>query len=216
MRTVLVVIACLLPLAAPLAAQVISSQSAGITTSSGGKYTLQPGDVLRIDVWGRDEYSGLFQVNEEGFIYYPVLGDIDTKPVTVAQLRDSLLNGLEALFGNPFVSVTPLFRIAVGGHVVRPGLYTVDPTLTILDVISMAGGPTELANTGKIKVFRPGEARELNFEDEILAARTLTEIGVRSGDDILVPRKFLARPDISIILQTLTVLLSIAIFVRVG
>ncbi len=216
MRTSLVVVACLLPLASPLASQIISSQNLGIVTSSGGKYTLQPGDILRIDVWGREQYSGLFQVNEEGFIYYPVIGDIDTKLITVAELRASLLNELQELFVNPFLSVTPLFRIAVAGHVVRPGLYTVDPTMTILDVISMAGGPTEVANTKKIKVFRPGESQEFNFEEEILAARTLTEIGVRSGDDILVPRKFLARSDITVIFQALTVLLSIAIFIQVS
>jgi protein involved in polysaccharide export with SLBB domain len=86
--------------------------------------------------------------------------------------------------------------------------------MTILDVISMAGGATELANTGKIRVFRLGETKQLDFEEEMIASRTLTEIGVRSGDDILVPRKFLARPDLSLIMQAITVLLSVAIFIN--
>ena len=212
MRTTVLAVACTLALPAPLASQVVAAQAPNIITSSGGSYSLRSGDILRVDVWGRSEYSGLFQVNEEGFIFYPFIGEIDTKEVTVAQLRDTLLVELERLFSNPFVSVKPQFRVAVVGHVVRPGLYYVDPTLTILDVISVAGGATELANTGKIKVFRPGEAEQLDFEAEMIAARTLQEIGVRSGDDILVPRKFLARPDISLILQAITVLLSVAIF----
>ena len=169
---------------------------------------------MRVDVWGRADYSGLFQVNEEGFIFYPFIGEIDTKEVTVSQLRDTLLVELQRLFTNPFVSVKPQFRVAVVGHVVRPGLYYVDPTLTILDVVSVAGGVTELANAGKIRVFRPGEAQQLNFEEEMIAARTLEEIGIRSGDDIMVPRKLLARPDISLILQGITVLLSVAIFIN--
>ncbi len=214
MRTTVLAVACTLAFSVPLASQVVTSQAANIVTSSGGTYTLRSGDVLRVDVWGRDEYSGLFQVNEEGFIFYPYIGEIDTKDVTVSQLRDTLLVELGRLFANPFVSVTPLFRIAVAGHVVRPGLYNVDPTMTIIDVISMAGGATDLANTGKIRVFRLGEEQELNFEEEMIAARTLTEIGVRSGDDILVPRKFLARQDISLIMQAITVLLSVAIFVN--
>jgi polysaccharide export outer membrane protein len=153
-------------------------------------------------------------VNEEGFLFYPYIGEIDITAITVSQLRDTLLVELERLFANPFISVTPLFRIAVAGHVVRPGLYNVDPTMTILDVISMAGGATELANTGKIRVFRLGETKQLDFEEEMIASRTLTEIGVRSGDDILVPRKFLARPDLSLIMQAITVLLSVAIFIN--
>ncbi len=214
MRTTVLAIACTLALPVPLASQVATSQAPNIITSSGGAYTLRSGDVLRVDVWGRDEYSGLFQVNEEGFLFYPYIGEIDITEITVSQLRDTLLVELERLFANPFVSVTPLFRIAVAGHVVRPGLYNVDPTMTILDVISMAGGATELANTGKIRVFRLGETKQLDFEEEMIASRTLTEIGVRSGDDILVPRKFLARPDLSLIMQAITVLLSVAIFIN--
>jgi protein involved in polysaccharide export with SLBB domain len=214
MRTIVLAVACTLALPVPLASQIVNSQAPNIVTSSGGAYTLRSGDVLRVDVWGRDKYSGLFQVNEEGFIFYPYIGEIDIKEITVSQLRDTLLVELERIFTNPFVSLTPQFRVGVAGHVVRPGLYTVDPTMTILDVISMAGGATELANTGKIRVFRLGESQRLDFEEEMIAARTLTEIGVRSGDDILVPRKFLARPDISLILQAVTVLLSVAIFVN--
>lgn len=214
MRTTVLAIACTLALPVPLASQVVTSQAPNIITSSGGAYTLRSGDVLRVDVWGRDEYSGLFQVNEEGFLFYPYIGEIDITAITVSQLRDTLLVELERLFANPFISVTPLFRIAVAGHVVRPGLYNVDPTMTILDVISMAGGATELANTGKIRVFRLGETKQLDFEEEMIASRTLTEIGVRSGDDILVPRKFLARPDLSLIMQAITVLLSVAIFIN--
>ena len=216
MRTIVLAVACVLTLPSPLESQIINSQAPNIITSSGGSYMLRPGDVLRVDVWGRADYSGLFQVNEEGFLYYPFIGEIDAKEITVSQLRDTLVVELERLFANPFVAVKPQFRVAVAGHVVRPGLYYVDPTLTVLDVISMAGGATELANTGKIRVFRPGEAEQLDFEAEMIAARTLTEIGVRSGDDILVPRKFIARSDISLILQAITVLLSVAIYIQVS
>ena len=216
MRTIVLAVACALTLPSPLESQIINSQAPNIITSSGGSYMLRPGDVLRVDVWGRADYSGLFQVNEEGFLYYPFIGEIDAKEITVSQLRDTLVVELERLFANPFVAVKPQFRVAVAGHVVRPGLYYVDPTLTVLDVISMAGGATALANTGKIRVFRPGEAEQLDFEAEMIAARTLTEIGVRSGDDILVPRKFIARSDISLILQAITVLLSVAIYIQVS
>ncbi len=213
MRTALST-ALLFVLATPASAQIINLQSREVVTSGGSSYSIQPGDVLRIDVWEREEYSGLFQVNDEGFIFYPVLGEIDTKGITVGAVRDTLLRGLEQLFTRPFVSVTPLFRVSVVGFVVRPGLYTVDPTLSILDVVSLAGGARSAANTNKIRVLRTGEAQEINFENEAIAGRSLREIGVRSGDDIIVPRKFFAREDWGILLQAMTVILSIAIFIN--
>ncbi len=194
------------------AAQIVQSQPTNIISSSGGHYELVPGDVLRVDVWGRAEYSGMFQVNEEGFIYYPILGEMDTKGTTVGQVRQMLLEGLQQLFTNPFVTVTPLFRVSVIGFVQRPGLYTVDPTLSILDIVALAGGPTPTANTKRIRVLRPGAPEELSYEGEAVAGRTLQEIGVRSGDDIIVPRKFFAREDWLIVLQALNLIITIAIF----
>ncbi len=214
MRTLLLAAAIAAVMPTPVASQQPSSQSREIISLSGLSYTLQPGDILRVEVWGRPEYSGLFQVNEEGQIYYPALGIFDAKTVTVGELRDSLLVGLEELFTRPFVSVTPLFRVSVLGRVMRPGLYNVDPTLTIMDVIALAGGPTNVGNMGKIKIFRDGQFTQLSYETEALLGSTLKEIGIRSGDDIIVPRKLFARDDATMLLQLVSIGLSIAIFIN--
>ncbi|NIN13421.1 MAG: hypothetical protein GTN62_11305 [Gemmatimonadales bacterium] len=196
--------------AGPAAAQ----DPAPIVSQAAGGYTLQPGDVVRINVWGHEEYSGQFQVDEEGRIHYPILGAIHTSNMTVAALRDTLRAGLERLFTNPFVTLTPLFRIAVLGEVQTPGLYTVDPTLSVLDIVALAGGATRVGNLGKIRVFRSGAETRFSFEQATIRGRTLQEIGVRSGDEIIVPRKFFAREDFTILLQLLQIGLSIAIFVN--
>ena len=216
MRTSLLFVAAVMALPSTAASQIVQSQPDNIVTSSGRNYRLRAGDVLRVNVWGHEEYSGRFQVNEEGTLYYPAIGEIDTKNITVGQLRDTLSLGLEQLVMRPFVTVTPEFRISVTGQVVRPGLYTVDPTLSILDLVALAGGPTEAANTGKIRVFRDGGREEWNYEEEQELARALAEIGVESGDDIIVPRKFIARSDITIILQMITVVLSVMIFISIN
>jgi protein involved in polysaccharide export with SLBB domain len=125
----------------------------------------------------------------------------------------ALRTGLERLFSNPFVTITPLFRVAVLGHVRSPGLYTVDPTLSVLDLVALAGGPTPAANTDKITVYRSGAASYVNYEDEALRGRTLAEVGVRSGDEVMVPRKWFAREDWFLVLQLMTLALTTATFV---
>ena len=208
MRTLLAVLFAAGALAAPMLAQ-----EGAVITQVGGRYSLAPGDLVRINVWGREEYSGQFQVDEEGQIHYPVLGTIQTNGLTVRELRDTLRTGLERLFTNPFVTVTPLFRVAVLGHVRSPGLYTVDPTLSVLDVVALAGGPASAANMDRITVYRGGAATVMSLEDVIMHGETLQNMGVRSGDEIMVPRKWFAREDWVIVLQVMTLALTTATFI---
>ncbi len=174
-------------------------------------YALRPGDIVEITVWGREDYSGEFQVDELGLIRYPVLGGIDTRGMTIAALRDTLQAGLERLFVNPFVTITPKFRIAVLGEVRSPGLYAVDPTLSVLDVVALAGGSTAVGNLDKIRLFRSGTESRVSFAQETIRARTLRDIGIRSGDEIIVPRRFFTRQDFSILLALAQIALSIVI-----
>ncbi len=180
----------------------------------GGSYSLHPGDIVKIEVWTHKEFSGQFQVNERGVIQYPIIGEIDTRNLTVALLRDRIRAGLAQLFKQPFVTITPLFRMAVLGEVRTPGLYTVDPTLSVLDVVALAGGVTENANMNKVRLFRRGTEAELGFRRAGLGGRTLQEIGIRSGDQIVVPRRSWTRDDWFILLQITQVALSVAIFIN--
>ncbi len=198
---------------AAFASAGVAQEPAPVISQSGGSYSLGPGDIVRILVWGHEEYSGQFQVDEDGKLTYPVIGEINAGELTVAALRDTLRTGLERLFTNPFVTITPQFRIAVLGEIQRPGLYTVDPTLSVLDVVAMAGGASPVGNLGKIRVLRSGAETRLSFEQEAIRGRTLQEIGVRSGDEIIVPRRFFTRQDLWTALQMVQLALSIAIFV---
>ncbi len=202
--------ALLLAVVLPLRAQ----EPERLMTASAGAQQLRPGDVLEIRVWGRDEFSGKFQVDENWRIQYPVLGEISIENLTVNQVRERVRAGLEQIFRSPFVTVTPLFRMAVLGEVKASGLYTVDPTLSVLDVVALAGGPTPDGNIKKIRLLRSGQEIRLDFERETLRGRTLSEIGVRSGDEIVVPRKWFTRSDFLVVAALLQVALSIAIFIN--
>ena len=181
----------------------------------GSDLSLHPGDIIRVEVWGQEEYSGQFLIDETGVFHYPVLGRVDTHSLTVAQLRDTLRTALEGLFTNPFVTITPLFRVAVLGEVRSPGLFTVDPTLSVLDLVAMAGGATEVGNLGKIRVLRSGAESEISFEEATLRGRTLHEVGVRSGDEVIVPRRFFTRQDWWTVLQVVNTVVSVAVLITV-
>ena len=203
-------IACLLLLfaAPPTFAQ---DQSTGSSPS----YRLRPGDVLVITVWGQDDYSGEFKVDENGRIPYPVLGEIDTQGKTMTQIREEIRAGLQRIFNDPFVTVTPQFNIAVLGEVNNPGLFPVDPTLTVLDIVAMAGGPGRNGNINKIQLLRGGQTLDLRFAPDSVGALTLQEVGLRSGDQIMITRRGFTGDDLRTLLSIVQVALSVAIFVTV-
>ena len=190
-----------------------SSAFAQDTAGSSRSYQLRPGDVLVISVWGQDDYSGEFKVDETGRIPYPVLGEIDTNGKTLGQIREEIRTGLERIFNDPFVTVNPQFSIAVLGEVRSPGLFPVDPTQTVLDIVAMAGGPSPNGNINKIRLLRGGQTLDLRFDRDQVGALTLQEVGLRSGDQIMVARRGFTGDDLRTLLSITQLGLSIAILI---
>jgi len=170
---------------------------------------VRPGDVIRIVVWGHQELSGEFPIDENYNLLYPLIGPINVRDLSVTQLRERLNTDLAQLFQRPFIAVTPLFRVAVLGEVTKPGLYSADPTLTIFDLIALAGGPTLDANQNKLQLLRGGESIRLSLEPSAIARSTLRELGVRSGDQVVVPRKAFTFQDWSLLIQVASLVLLI-------
>ncbi len=170
---------------------------------SASPLAIRPGDVVKIQVWGHEELSGDFPIDENYNLLLPLVGSINVQHMSVSQLRERLNTELSQLLQRPFFTLTPLFRVAVLGEVYKPGLYPVDPTLTVLDLLALAGGPTRQANQGKMQLIRGGQNIRISLEPAAIARSTLRELGVRSGDQIVVPRSTFTRDDFSILIQVL-------------
>jgi polysaccharide export outer membrane protein len=206
---VLAVVAAVLASAPSAAAQNPPSPSDSLRI-----LTLRPGDVAKISVWGHEDLSGEFPVDENFDLYYPIVGAINVRDMPVPQLRQRLTHELEQLFQRPFLVLTPLFRIAVLGEVMRPSLYSVDPTMTIFDIIAEAGGPTRDANQRRIQLVRSGEMIPLALNATALGRATLRDLGVRSGDHIVMVRKRITMQEFQVGLQIATLALQIYLIVR--
>ena len=202
-------------LLALLAAPALAAQqpAAAPVQTTGSAYHLRPGDIVRITVWGQEAYSGQFEIDEHGMLPYPGIGDINTTNLTVSQLREQIRKGLETIFNSPFVTVSPQFRVAVLGTVQRPGLYTVDPTLSVLDVVALAGGPATGGDLNGVKLLRGGQQTRLRLEGGI-KGHTLEEIGIHSGDQIIVPHKFLSRDNVFLFLQIVQITASVILIAK--
>lgn len=82
--------------------------------------------------------------------------------------------------------------VYVMGEVQRPGAVRVTPEMTFLSALAQAGGPTNDARTGKVRLIRASEGieREFNLKDFYHTGNT-PNVALQDGDVLYVPRSAL-------------------------
>jgi polysaccharide export outer membrane protein len=154
--------------------------AAVVTPATAFDSPLMPGDSVRVLIWQEPDLSGTFRVDENSVLTLPMLGPRRVAGLTAAQLREQLMADYSTQLRNPSIDVTVLRRVSVLGAVRQPGLYEVDPTMRVSDVIAMAGGVAPDGSAKNIKVVRGGaEVAKVELTGPIGAS-------VRSGDQIVV------------------------------
>jgi len=152
----------------------------------GGAYKLGPGDQIIITVFGEDDLSMSFRLNDTGTLNYPFLGELDVKGLSVVELEQLITTGLKGPYlVNPDVSVSigEYRALFVNGEVKKPGGFPYQPGLTLEKAIALAGGFTERASRNKVEVARGSEATAR-------VQRIKLSEPVFPGDVITVPQSF--------------------------
>jgi protein involved in polysaccharide export with SLBB domain len=145
------------------------------------------GDGVRITVWRNPELSGQFEVAEDGTIIHPLYRTIRVAGVPVPQVEAEVRRVLERFETAPELVVEPLFRVAIGGQVRSPNIYTLPPYTTIAQAVTQAGGVTEAGRVERVRLLRDGETLYLDLSRP---HSELENLRVRSGDQIIVdPRR---------------------------
>ena len=126
------------------------------------EYTVKPGDTVNVTVLEQDSLSGSIAVDANGYIaLLPPIGSVKVVGLTASKISQLITEQLEEYIKNPtvFVSVTPVegFTVHVLGEVQLPTFYKVPEGTTIQEVITLAGGFTELADLKHVKLIRKEE-----------------------------------------------------------
>lgn len=142
-----------------------SAASAAQTTAAldATSYLLASGDTVRVDVLGEPDLSLQTLVDPAGQINYPFLGRIAAAGHTVGQLQQKIYAGLSSGYlVNPDVrvSIAQYRPIYVSGQVRQPGAYSYTLGLTIEKALTLAGGMTQFASSGRIYLQRPGVSKD--------------------------------------------------------
>lgn len=175
----LVLATAMLAASAPLAAQEAPAAD-----------RLLPGDILRLRIFLEPDLSGEFPVDERGLVTLPRLGGVPVSEWPTDSIRPRLTRAFAEYLRDPVVEVTLLRRVAILGAVTKPGLYPVDPTMTVQDALALAGGAAPDGKRDQVELLRGGD----RILTDLRVATPLDQLALRSGDQLYVPqRSWLAR-----------------------
>jgi protein involved in polysaccharide export with SLBB domain len=170
------------------ATESMSAQSPGVVQSAADRgfasSALHPGDVLRVRIYREPDLSGEFTIDENGIVTLPKLGPIRAVDEPVAALKARLISSFAA-YVTQAVEVTPVIRVRVLGAVRSPGIYKVEPAMTLNDAIALAGGPTSAGRTDRVNLIRNGRA----VDALVTPNAALAESPLQSGDQLFVPQR---------------------------
>ncbi|MFL5575970.1 MAG: polysaccharide biosynthesis/export family protein [Gemmatimonadaceae bacterium] len=149
------------------------------------KFTLRSGDSVRVRIWREPDLSGAFPVIEPGVVTLPKLGLLEVAGRDPDSLRAAILAGYAKYLVNSSMEVVFVHRVQVVGEVRKPNLYYADETMTVGDVLALAGGASDRGKLDEIGLVRDGQRLPLRLSQSTV----LGQSPIRSGDQILVPQK---------------------------
>ena len=184
--------------------------------SYSGQFT--PGDGVRITFYNiTDQISGDYFVQTDGNIQLPYIGLIKTGERNFEGIRSEIIEKYESLYRNPEITVQPLYKIRILGEIRKPGIYYVTGVEKLSDVLALAGGETENSNLNKIYFIQNDKKININAKEMFEKGKKISDIGLKSGDQIYVPRKWLSLRKASVILTAVAVtatIVSLAIKIK--
>ena len=164
-------------------------------TAEGGiseDYVLGTGDTLSLNVFGSATFEVPAQVDGRGEVVIPKVGSVKVAGLTLAKAKQAV----QALVGRQYSRTTVDMqvmklrevRVFVLGEVYKGGSFLVPSLSSLVNVLSLAGGPTATGSFRDIRVVRGGQVIH-RLDLYPLRAEGLGNVNfsLQSGDVVFVP-----------------------------
>ncbi|RZA04769.1 MAG: polysaccharide export protein EpsE [Moraxellaceae bacterium] len=162
------------------------------------KYTLGSGDEIRITVYGQPELSTEGQINSEGMMTLPLLGNVQlggrSSSEAAKLIGDSYEQGnyLKRPQVNLFVIKYRSQSVAILGKVNRPGKLILEGPTSLTEALAWAGGVSDEGNERLILIRAAANGKQERQEIDLQKALNIEAdqnsiIWLRNGDTIYVP-----------------------------
>jgi protein involved in polysaccharide export with SLBB domain len=147
--------------------------------------TLGPGDGLRLRIYREPDLSGEYVVDERGVVVLPKIGEWRVTGIPADSVRGAIRAALRQFLATESIEITPFRRVAVTGAVLKPGLYPVEPSMSVADALILAGGVAPIGKESVV-LLRVAGARS---GTEVLAETRVWDTGAGGTRQLHVPQK---------------------------
>lgn len=147
------------------AAQSVDLSATPVTVVDSGDYRIGIGDKISIRVFQVPDLSfDNLVIDRSGDVQMPLIGAIRGAGRTPAEMSAEVAERLSAQYlRDPQVTVTVIEaasqKITVDGAVIKPGVYEMAGSTSLLQAVAMAEGPTRVADLTKVALFRTIDGR---------------------------------------------------------
>ncbi len=176
-------------------ADLFQVRQRGSAATEGGiaeDYVLGTGDRLNLNVFGSATFDLPVQVDGRGEIVIPKVGTAKVGGLTLGKAKAAVQGLVSRNFSRSSVDLQVIklreVRVFVMGEVYRPGSYLVSSLSSLVNVLSLAGGPTAVGSYRDIRVMRGGH-KVAGLDLYPLRAEGLgnPNVALQNGDTVFVP-----------------------------
>jgi protein involved in polysaccharide export with SLBB domain len=156
------------------------------------EYTLGPGDVLKIQLWGSQSLRLELTVSRDGTVEFPERGPVSVAGLTFQQAREQITQ----IVSDQYIGVKAAVslgelrsvRIFVLGETRTPGSYSVSSLSTITNALYVSGGIKNTGSLRNVQLKRGGKLiTTLDLYDMLLRGDTSNDARLQAGDVIFIP-----------------------------
>jgi protein involved in polysaccharide export with SLBB domain len=156
--------------------------------------TLGAGDVFEVRVFQEPELSGVFQVGPQGDVMFPLCKRVVVGGLTANDAAEKIRTCLsDGFLRDPQVSVLVKEynskKVFVFGEVQKPGTFSYQDGMSVVQAVTLAGGFTKTAARNSTSVTRQVNGTEakikLNVQD--IALGKAPNFTLEPGDIVYVP-----------------------------
>jgi len=155
-------------------------------------YLLGPGDQIRLQVSGPQDFSTTLVLDRNGQVNLPKLGAVTLAGVAVRDLEKAISDQLGTIFTNFKVSASlgrlRGIQVYVVGQAQQPGTFQLSSLSTLVNALFASGGPSANGSMRAIELKRGGKTiTTLDLYDFIARGDKSRDVPLLAGDVIVIP-----------------------------
>jgi len=156
------------------------------------------GDIFELQIVGEEKLPTTFKVSSDGTVMLPLVKRVAVAGLEPQKVEDIVIQKLKdgGQLTDPVVTVTVREynskRIEILGEVQKSGSFPLEPKMSLMRLIAIAGGFNPMAKRDKVSIrrqLRDGSVKAVEVNVEDIMGNLIPDVPLQAGDAVSVPQR---------------------------